>query len=169
MNPLLIRDITKTAIFIMPLFLGKSVNYKAIVDKDFVNAYIADLNKPELDDKLLIVYKRNRQIDFGEKLLTDYVYKKDNKTYKVFVIEEDDDYTEDVLKVMASEYSKLSEEAKDTILKFWNQGEGSDLWCVLYKKKPSKTFWKVGEDLSDLEGELYPPFKIHKEVFDIGQ
>lgn len=139
----------KTTKFILPLVFDDNVKHTEIIT-NLVNAYIADLEHPENDNKLTIVYETEKE---------------GTETIK----EIPEQWEPDHYRVLAGEYSETSEEYKKKVLNFWEQDENSLLWAILYKEKNNaiRDFWtehlQEGSTLNDLN-EFYPSFRAKDEI-----
>ena len=109
--------------FLLPLVSTQLPKF--YLREDFVGAYIGDVNKPEYDGKLLLVYKypwtrefSRFDIKIGEHLnfLTGYDYVKEQLVVFVFDLTE---FRDDLELILDGKYSKISAENKLKISKFW--------------------------------------------------
>ena len=137
----------KTTKFILPLAFEHGKTYKDVLTNDFINAYIADLDEPDNDNRVTILLKDNVKevLDIKDTWETDYY------------------------KIIAGEYSETSDEYKKHVLDFWQQSEESLLWAIIYKSPNDaiRKFWEYrlaeNSDISDLS-ELYPGFRAKDEI-----
>lgn len=109
----------KSSYFILPM-LGWQV---ADLSEKFINCYIGDIDKPEYDDKILLLFKYSgilKDLDF-EKLLFSHPYFIDtydpNKGLVMYVFNIGELLKEDMDKFKSGKYSKLSNELKSIICK----------------------------------------------------
>lgn len=120
--------------FLMPLLFEDRKFTQIISDfNSFVNAYIADFDKPENDNKIILVFNK-KQKDLPELNQVEHYTKtiKDETLY--FYVYEipaglDDNYTF----WLVGRYSMFSDRAKQIILNFWDADEDTLLYGVLYK------------------------------------
>lgn len=130
---ILLKRKTLTSQFIMPLLFNKKFSEIITDFEDFVNAYIADFDKPDYDNKIILVFNK-KQKDLPK---TNYIDKY-TKTVKglelyFYVYELPISFEDDYITWMLGRYSKLSEEAKKKILSFWEQDESNLMYGVLYR------------------------------------
>jgi len=157
MNPLSLNK-NKTTAFAMPLAL-KGFNANQIVTDGFINAYIADIDKPEWDDYILLVFEDKREFE----TLQEVEYQRDDDYIYVFNIP--DDLLDDYFKIIKGEYSEISEKAKQIILSFWGVEEDSTLYKVLNRVIEKK----LGDRIEPKKiKELLPSFSLYEEVYGMG-
>ena len=110
--------LNKTTWLIMPMaFYGKGLKSTDILTTGFVNAYIGDLYRPELDDKILLVFDDNEE---------------------VFEIPED--FVNDYWRIITSQYHEVSDDYWKIVKDFWgesfkppaNIGEEFDIFEEIY-------------------------------------
>lgn len=111
----------------MPIVFSDK-KHSDIVDKNFINAYIADFDFPEFDDQVTIV--RHREV----------------KRYEV-----PQEYFEDYVKIQAGAYRETSVKYKELITSFWEVDDKSKLYEILYKDKTDKELLPA----FDLSEEVY--------------
>lgn len=130
--------------FIMPLLFKDKKFTEIISDFDsFVNAYIADFDKPELDNKIILVFNTKQKQLPESNQINHYTKKlKDDEVF-VYVYEIPEDLSENYTYWLMGKYSQFTKEAKDRILNFWDCGENTLLYGVLYKTGDTiKNFYK---------------------------
>ena len=149
MNPLSLNK-NKSTIFILPMVLEDTKSEDIITD-GFINTYIADFERPEFDDFVLLIRKDN--MINTESL--DMVY--DSEDDLVYVFKVPEKYLEDYFKIIAGEYSSTSESYKKASLAFWDMDEKSTLYKILYGVKK-------GKELK----ELLPSFSLSEEIYKMG-
>lgn len=149
MNPLSLNK-NKSTIFILPMVLEDTKSEDIITD-GFINTYIADFERPEFDDFVLLVRKDNMKDT--ENL--DMVY--DNEDDLVYVFKVPEKYLEDYFKIIAGEYSSTSESYKNAVRAFWDIDEQSTLHKVLCGEKKEKEL-----------KELLPSFSLSDEIYKMG-
>lgn len=166
MNPLTLKNVTKTSIFFLPLALSDDINYREFVTKDFINAYVDDIVIPDNNMVIYVKRKTNKQELFGA------VKKVKNNEYTIYHYELPmmrKSQLKDYALLISGDYSKISDESKERILSFWDEKEGSELYAILNKdpdlfKKRAKTSMKI--KALPTEGELYPPFELLDEILN---
>lgn len=135
---------TSTSQFIMPLLFGNKKFNEIITDfESFVNAYIADFDKPENDNKIILVFNE-KQKELPELNMTDHYTKtiKDEELF-FYVYEIPESLSDNYTYWLMGKYSLFTKEAKDTILNFWDAGENTLLYGALYKTGDAiKNFYK---------------------------
>lgn len=157
MNPLSLNK-NKATIFILPIiFKGKKST--ELITEEFINAYIADFNRAEFDDDLLVVFTNKIETNIQPK----EVYKNGDHTVHAYSIP--DEYLSDYFKIIAGQYSSTSDSCKELILSFWEIGEKSSLYEILYGLK--KDDLEKGYDERRIK-ELLPEFKLSDEVYEMG-
>ena len=91
--------INKTTWLIVPMaFYGKGLKSTDILINGFVNAYIGDLHRPELDDKILLIF------DDKEK-----------------VIEIPKDFKDNYWRIITSQYHEISDDYWKIVTDFWDE------------------------------------------------
>jgi len=171
MNPLTLNK-TATTKFILPM-LFKDVKFNKVLIEGFRNAYVADFDKPEFDDHILIVFKDELCefdtifAEFQKDLVDTYMSNKD--FIHVFKIPEgmESDYYE----VIAGNYSAISDTYKKQLLNFWDKDDNSDLYKVLYKRieDVKNKLYELEHDVDyDRLTELYPTPKLAHEIYNMG-
>lgn len=162
MNPIKIRS-TITTKFIMPMLFSKDESYKNILSNTFINAYLADFDKPEYDDHILLVFEEDSEVPGGFKAA--YI-EGDNVVYAYDIPEE---WSEDYFTIMVGAYSEISNAYKQHLLNFWQEDESSDLYKILYKKEERGA---IGEQEKDIiwskVKQLYKSIDITKEIYNMG-
>lgn len=162
MNPIFL-DKNNTTKFILPMIFDDDVKYNEILTKDFINAYIADFDKPEYDDHILIACKEGKT-SYDELPKPTHQYNKNNLT--VFVYDIPENHAEDYFTLIAGMYSLLSESYKQRLLDFWNQEKGSDLDKILnkiIKVTKNDEVYEREIDWNNLN-EAFEPFNLYEEI-----
>lgn len=125
-TPLIQTNSTK---FVVPLVL----NTKSLLNKtkyQFFNAYIGDVNRPWLEDKLLLVYKTNSNInEIREKVKTNIYFYSDywiainGEYYDVFAFNIPFCYKKDFQIIKDGNVTSLCVSTKKKITDFWSSNE----------------------------------------------
>src|SRR5512133_2932116 len=118
---ILLFNKTKASQFLMPLLFDNKKFTDLITDfKDFVNAYIADFDKPNHDNKVILVFNTKQkslpetnQIDKYTKEIKD-----GEVTHFFYVYDLPTQYEDDYAMWLLGKYSMLSDKAKQQILNF---------------------------------------------------
>lgn len=129
---------TSTTLFLLPLLFSDDIKYTQIICKEFKNAYIADLENKQYDDKILLVYS-----DYPKGVpLTNRIadYKTDKNT--IFVYELPEEFIDDYGFFLTGDITKFSDKAKKRILDFWQEGKNSLIYTALYALN-SKALYQV--------------------------
>lgn len=131
----------------------------------FINAYISDSNKPELENKIFIRYEYDYSLDFPifERKLEQMLPYIDDYSYNnsiVYVFDVPEKWINDYEAFKQGKYSQLSKEYKTHVLDFWSQKSGSAMhWILNNKKENIKHYLKIKRNISlkDLNnpGELW--------------
>jgi acyl-CoA synthetase (AMP-forming)/AMP-acid ligase II len=143
---------TQTTQFIIPLLFKDKQITEIITNFDsLVNGYIADFDKPNLDNKIILVFNSKQKQLPEENQIEHYTktVKDGEKTNDLFfyVYDLPEKYQEDYTFFLVGKYSKFSTEAKSQILNFWEAGENTLLYGVLYRTGTAiKKFWKDNFD-----------------------
>ena len=149
MDPLRL-NVNLTTVFILPMLYDKDLKHSDILTDNYENTYIADLDEPVDDNKIIIRYDDDRQ-----------------------TFEMPDEYLDEYHKFILGDYSKLSNEYKQKVLNFWEANEDTLLYGVLYKEGETiVNFWKDNLDTNlEIIGagtEYWKPPNIKEEIFGIG-
>lgn len=144
MNPLQLKS-TLTTKFIMPMLFNEKTKNDTIQFDTFVNAYLADFNKPEYDDNILLVFEEDSVTPGGFK----EVYVENNQVIYVYDIPEK--WTEDYFTILMGDYTKISNEYKQHLLLFWEQDSTSDLYKILYKAGISYKTLNITKEIYNME------------------
>jgi hypothetical protein len=166
MDPLQLK-VNLTTAFMLPILLNKGLKHSDILTDTFINAYMADLSKPEKDNSLIIRYATIT--DLPEWVEGQFAYVDDDTAHIMVTENIPDNLTEDYHKFLIGDYSKFSEEYKKQVLEFWEADEDTFMYGVLYKSGDEiKKFWR--EDLeTDLDmvpdTEYWRPPNLKQEIF----
>jgi hypothetical protein len=110
--------------FVLPL--ATRINANTLFTKEFKGAFIGDVERPQWDGKLLLIYeypgtiessKLDAKICREDLYTTSYDYT--DQRLVVYVLELPDLYKEDLDLILDGKYNKISPEAKLMITKFW--------------------------------------------------
>lgn len=145
---------TNATKFVLPLLFQESVKYNDILPENFKNAYIADIDKQEVDGYILLKYHLDldEDSDWKESLLDIEcadIYDKDEDLIYCFKIP--DKFLDDYYLFLAGKYSQLSKEAKVRILEFWEADKDTLLYGILYKTEIGHKFWeeRLGNEIKE--------------------
>lgn len=123
-----------STLFLLPL-IGISKN--KIFTKNFITTYVRDYRFPEVDNVIILEYSKSTS-ELDELC---YYCKIENKDSVLYFYELDTLYLEDYTNFLDGKYSKLSNEAKQAILKFWGSTKISLLYGILYKTNYAKILY----------------------------
>jgi|GEM_PF-3078534 hypothetical protein len=143
---------TNTTKFILPLLFDDETKYHVLLQNLFINAYIADMSHQENDDNIHLLFADYPSLTF-QKNLTDPISEYRYKDGYVLVYPLNKKWNKDYEKIIRSEYSKISEHAKERILTFWDEDDTSVLYGILYKKK--KYLQKYFEEILKVNTSIY--------------
>jgi hypothetical protein len=132
---ILAKKKTLTSQFLMPLLFEDKQFSRIIPDYyTFINAYIADFDKPMHDNRIILVFNK-KQKDLPELDRIDYYTRKikDDEQF-VYVYDIPDNLSENYTHFLLGKYSKFTDRAKQIILNFWDAGEDTLLYGALYRK-----------------------------------
>jgi len=169
---ILAHNKTLTTCFIMPLLFPTKKFNEIITDFDsFVNAYIADFDKPENDNKIVLVFDE-KQKNLPELNQTNHYTKKikDSEVF-AYVYEIPEDLSDNYAFWLMGRYSQFTKEAKEIVLNFWDAGENTLLYGALYKTGDAiKNFYKnnFNKKLSRWDNEdeeLWIEPTLSKEIY----
>ena len=131
-------------------------------NKYLQGAYVADVHMPEVDNKLLLVYKYEPETEFEvfeEKIIEhpEFVASYDYEAFDtlVYVFNIPDRFKEDYNLISAFKYNSISSELKLFIVKFWSV-------------EPEDELFKIITGTKEYEGESFDKqiFNIEEDDFD---
>lgn len=159
-------ELTEASRFVMPMLYTSDRNDSYFITPLFENCYIGDVNHPELQNKIFLLYnykmtvqfvKFERSLELMSGYNTDYDYADEHQVLYVFDVPEE--HLKDYQLFLEGKYSQFSESLKSKILKFWNFKEGSLFYSLLYKTDKVLQYWSDQETdytLTATEGEYWP-------------
>lgn len=163
---------TFTSQFIMPLLFKDKKFTEIITDfESFVNAYIADFDKPEFDNKIILVFNEKQKELPESNMIEHYTKLIKDETLYFYVYEIPEEYSENYVFWLMGKYSLFTKEAKEQILNFWDCGENTLLYGALYKTGDAiKNFYKTNfkkklDRWSNEEEELWIEPLLSKEIY----
>jgi hypothetical protein len=151
---ILLKNKTMTSQFLMPLLFEDKQFNKIIPDyKSFVNAYIADFDRPKNDNKIVLVFK-TKQKDLPELKRVDSYTKKVKDVEKYcYVYEIPDDLMDNYAFWLLGKYSMFTDKAKKIICDFWEAGKNTLIWGVLHKKGTAVPKYMKKNFNTNIDGE----------------
>ena len=157
----------------MPL-LFKDKKYTEIITdfKEFINAFIADFDKPNNDNRIVIVFN-TKQKDLPETNQIDhYTRNIKDKTLYFYVYDIPNEWADNYTFWLLGKYSQFTESAKQQILYFWEASNRTHLYGVLYRTgKTIKKFFKdnfnkeFDEKYTDPKQEWWFEPTLNKEIY----
>jgi len=168
-------ELTEASRFVLPMLYASDRNDSFFITSLFNNCYIGDVNHPELQNKIFLLYdykmtvqfvKFERSLELIPEFNTDYDYSGEQQVMYVFDVPEE--HIDDYQLFLDGKYSEFSESLKEKILKFWGFKEGSLFHSILYKTERVLEYWKdqnVDYRLNAAEGEYWPKPVQMKENF----
>ena len=172
MDPLRLK-VNLTTTFMLPILCDKNLKHSDILTDTFINTYIADLNKPEQDDKLIVRYATITDLPIWTTPYAIYTEDSDVVIGNVMVpYEVPESLVDEYGKFLTGDYSKFSDKYKEQILKFWEANEDTLLYGIIYKKgQEIKDFvleiTDVDLDMSSADTEYWKPPNLKQEIFGI--
>ena len=162
---------TYTTKFILPLLFKDKSNFNILFKESFINSYIADMSVKDNDDKIHLLFTDCPSLEI-RKQLPDLITEYYHDAGYVIVCPIPIGYEEDYLKFLIGEYSKLSLQAKNKIIEFWQVNDNTLTYGVLFKTgKKVKEFYKylLDKDLDDTSpsGEWWARPKIEHEILGL--
>lgn len=128
---------TKSYTYIFPMLAEELIDPKI----NLVNVYLNDANKPEIKDRILLLYEFTPDIEFlrfEEEVKWSLYYdgKYDlNDDYVVMMFRIPEYHKKDYDLIMQGKYSEISEDYKHKIINFHNLPDFSQVTGVLYRKE----------------------------------
>lgn len=168
-------DLTEASRFVLPMLYATGRNDSFFITSLFNNCYIGDVNHPELQNKIFLLYdykmtvsfvQFERSLELMSQYNTDYDYADEHQVMYVFDVPEE--HVDDYQLFIEGRYSEFSELLKDKILKFWGFKEGSLFHSLLYKTERVLKHWsdqEIDYTKSATEGEYWPKPVLFKETF----
>lgn len=167
--------LNKTYWYALPLI---NISRDKLDRKEFLGSFIGDVDRPDLENKILLWYRFNGSKEFikFEDWLTSHSnclgHYEPNKKSTIYIFEPVEAYKEDLKLFQDSKYSRISEAAKKTILKNvlvnndTDQNNKDYLRAVLYRHGDLRKMMEdtIGVSI-DEEAELGERLKLSKEYF----
>ena len=125
---------TSATLYLLPLLFSDDTKYNNIINEEFKSAYIADFEKKQYDDRILLVFN-DYKCNIPTTNRVDQ-YKRNGLTVLVYNLP--DEYNDDYYKFLIRNITGLSDKAKKKILDFWEEDEKSILYKTLYGKRGNK-------------------------------
>lgn len=144
-------DLNKSGTYLMPLLGGSASHYRdkrqgKTVRCNFVNCFVGDSDKPELDRHILLLYKFSGEkayIDFEWWLHTHEYFRgsyEPDQYHTMYIFEVPNEYLEDYNKFKLGHYSKFSDKYKKQIETFYGlngkDNSANPVIATLYRFEP---------------------------------
>jgi hypothetical protein len=141
---ILAKNRTLTTQFLLPLLFGNKIFTDILTDFDsFVNAYIADVNELNHENKIILVFKTIQKNLPELNRMNHYVKEIKGEVLFFYVYEIPNNLSENYSLWVVGKYSMFTDMAKQIILNFWEAGDNTLLYGALYKKGLAiPTFYK---------------------------
>jgi hypothetical protein len=174
MDPILIH-LTNTARFILPLMTSDGITYKDI-QTNLIGAYITTFDKLTNETEcIFVVFNDDIKVDYFRSNYIEHIstFNEEYDTYDyIYVYKIEDNLLEDYFNFINGDYSQISEQNKQQILKFWEASETTLLYSILYKDKTNfKNLIKEHSIKNNPQQNLYNTFidkyKGKKELYKI--
>lgn len=129
---------TKSTKFLLPFILS-SKSYISKRDTNFVNAYIGDVNRPWLEDKIFLVYKApltlnsvRKGLEQNKYFYSNYWITINSESYEVYTFNIPFEYKKVINLIKDGYVTSIDVSSKKKILDFWSRNEYS-IYSELYK------------------------------------
>ena len=168
-------SLTEASRFVLPMLYAEDRKDSNFITSLFKNCYIGDVNHPELQNKIFLLYdykmttrfvKFERSLELLSYYNTDYDYADEHQVMYVFDVPKEHEH--DYQLFLQGKYSEFSELLKNKILKFWGFKEGSLFHSLLYRTERILNHWKdleIDYTLIASEGEYWPKPVLIKETY----
>ena len=166
MDPLRLK-VNVTTTFMLPLLYKSGLKHSDILTDTFIDAYIADIDKPNNDNKLLIRYAHIHGLP--EWIDDQSLYEAEDDSWMV-THEIPDEFADEYTNFLIGDYSKFSKEYKNQVLHFWEANEDTLLYGVLNRTgEEIKQFllevYDIDTDVISREAEYWKPPDLKQEIF----
>lgn len=164
------ESITKSTTFIMP-FLGGIRSYYRY-NNEFVNCYIGTETDGEYGNRIYLLYRYSGDVAYAEfeAKIKNHPYFEDmydpDKYHSMYIFSIPTDFVDDIYSIISGNYSKITNDSKERILKFNDAKQDGDLEQILYRDLKRKV--KIEHDLGcelPKDAELYSKFGIIDEIY----
>lgn len=157
---------TTTTKFILPILFNDNITYKDVLTKVFNDSYIADMKRPEYDDKILVVFHydefKKKAVDlYLKEIITTMVDSYIDNNYYVCVYDIPEEYKEDYYKILDSKYNETSSNYYDKVMKFWQNDDKLNQILKAYT-------WKFKKHMYRIPPIRYKAFDLELEIFNLG-
>ena len=162
---------TYTTRFIIPLLFDKNITHEEVFNESFINAFIADIENKDNDDKIHLLFADYPSLTLQKKLPEPVAEYQHGDRY-ILVYEIPVEYADEYTKFLIGSYSKFKDETKQRILDFWKANENTLLHGVLYKEGDKiKKFMKkeLNTDITKLSTKMewWAAPKIENEILGL--
>ena len=173
----------QTVKFILPLLLnqllGKGALSKNIFRKEFLGAFIGDVDSPKWDGNLVLAYEYPYDVKWAsfEKLLLNSGFHMSNYDYEdkkiaIYVLKVPSNLEDDINDILGGFYSKIEPVSKLIISKFWYDFTGSSVIQSLFDSNHDviKRLWQgwgYNKEERCQPGEYWFTPDIVEEIFNV--
>lgn len=165
--PVIIKQ-TKATSFLLPM-LGLSTSYYGT---NLINVYIGDKEKPEFDNKILLLFRLSNDHFFEDieaeiTHMSEFIASYDVEPNKImFVFDVIDEYREDYKLFLEGSYSKFSDILKKETLRLNRLGPNSNVWGAFNRSEKIKKLQeeRIGEELPK-NAEVISKPELEEEIF----
>lgn len=151
----------KAEIFLLPLIINKQNDIKRLITEDFVGVYYKDTNKPEWENKIIIVYKFKKPninpllfFKTSKYKYNQYEEEIDGEIYNIFAFVIPPDLKKDYEKIINGKYDNIWFTTKQKIENAWNK-------CSIIHQKLNDVLTNnpcISNKYKKIYGQLLPPF-----------
>lgn len=127
---------------------------------NFINAYSYDVNNPDLDKNLFMVFDADshthENVNFlkeQDEFIRVYPLRINKIHYNVYAFSIRYKFDKDYKEIMNGNYSEISDNTKKFILEFWNRDENYSLYSILYNTDIK--YSKASEEIIPEEDIVY--------------
>lgn len=172
LNTLTLNESTR---FILPMLGSKDRKDSFFIIPEFHGCFISDMHKPELQNKIILVYdykmnlpfiKFERALELHPDYEKDYDYADEQQV--AFVFDVPQEFANDYELFKTGQYSQFSDEYKKQILSFWGlKGENNIFHGLLYGTDYIQDYWGSDEAAKETfaEFEFWPKPVMLNETF----
>jgi hypothetical protein len=167
------KKLNMSLLCVLPLIAKSNEKYTSYIEPGFENdevvsfedAYSSDINRPWLDEHLLMVYNTENQTPYSimktlennENFIQEYVYRFDGKFYTIYAYKIPFEFEREYKLISDGKYSRLSRDTKIRILTFWSAMADSILFSILFPPSGKDIASSIKDDVL-LEKDYIPDF-----------
>ena len=168
-----INELNLSILTLLPLAIEGNTTYKELLNGNLnalVNGYSGDINRPWLDDHVILVFDPEKmntyRVNNLERLKNNTISKSiliENVPLLIHAIKILDEYHKDSILIRSNRFSELRTSIKIRILSFWRQNENSDLYKVLFSRDYSNN--SISEEIIPEESFVSQKYVITSGLF----